>query len=141
MIKNILKSIAVVLALILMTLSFLYLNRRDPYRIIPGKQITGEEVPGSIEDWSFTLESTSSLLVEDVLYIPSGGGEHSRWAQFLVEDPNMRLKVGTKIYKVRATRVEEPSHLDRVREAYGKKYPRTPPENLAKFWFFQIDSR
>ena len=157
MIKNILKSIAAVLALIVMTLSFLYLNRRDPYRIIPGKQVTGEEVPGPIQDWSFTLEhrrvvnevrpsdpysvNTSSLLVEDVLYIPSGGGEHSRWTQLLVEDPNMRLKVGTKIYKVRATRVEELSHLDRVREAYGKKYPRTMPENLAKFWFFQIESR
>ena len=157
MIKNILKSIAAVLALIVMTLSFLYLNRRDPYRIIPGKQVTGEEGPGPIQDWSFTLEhrgvvnevrpanpysvNTSSLLVEDVLYIPSGSGEHSRWAQFLVEDPNMRLKVGNKIYKVRAIRVEEPSRLDRVREAYGKKYPRTPAENIANFWFFQVESR
>ena len=155
--KNILRSIAAVLALIVVTLSVLYLNRSDPYAIIPGKQMNGEEVAGLIDDWSFTLEhrgvtnevrpsdpysvNTSSLLVDEVLYIPSGSGGESRWAQFLLEDPNMRLRVGTKIYPVRATLVEEPAELKKVREAYGAKYPSRPPESIEEFWFFQIDSR
>jgi hypothetical protein len=157
MIQNILRWIAVVLALIVVALSVLYLNRSDPYFSIPGKQLQGEEVPGPIEDWSFTLQhrgvtnevrpsdpysvNTSSLLVDEVLYIPSGKGGESRWAQFLLQDPNMRLRVGTKIYKVRATHVEEPAQLKKVREAYGKKYPRSTPEAIAGFWFFQMDSR
>ena len=157
MIKNILRSIAAVLALIVVTLSVLYLNRSDPYSIIPGKRLQGEEEAGPIEDWNFTLEhrgvtnevrpsdpysvNTSSLLVDGVLYIPSGKGGESRWAQFLLQDPNMRIRVGTKIYPVRATHVEEPAQLEKVREAYGKKYPRSTPERIAGFWFFQIDSR
>ena len=156
MMKNILRSIAAVLALIVVTLSVLYLNRSDPYAIIPGKQMNGEEVAGKIDDWSFTLEhrgvtnevrpsdpysvNTSSLLVDEVLYIPSGKGR-SRWAEFLLEDPNMRIRVGTKIYPVRATLVEEPAELKKVREVYGAKYPGRPPESIEEFWFFQIDSR
>ena len=154
--KNVLRSIAVVLALIVVSLSVLYLNRSDPYAIIPGKRLQGEEVAGPIDDWSFTLQyrgvtnevrpsdpysvNTSSLLVDGVLYIPCGHGEESRWGQFLLQDPNMRLGVGTKIYPVRATLVEEPAQLNKIRRAYGEKYSRTP-EETAEFWFFQIDSR
>ena len=157
MIKKILRSIAALLVLIVVTLSVLYLNRSDPYAIIPGKQLQGEEVAGPIDDWSFALEhplvtnevrpsdpysvNTSSFLLDEILYIPSGKGGESRWAQFLLEDPNMRIRIGTKIYPVRATHVEDPAQLKKVREAYGKKYPSRTPENIAEFWFFQIASR
>lgn len=157
MLKNVLKGIATILALIVITLLVLYLNRSEPYGIIPGKQLSGEEVPGPIDDWSFTLQhrrvvnevrpsdpysvNTSGLLVDGTLYIPSGNGGESRWAQYLLEDPNMRLKVGEKIYKVRATPVEDPEQLQTVREAYVAKYPSRTMESIAGFWFFQLDSR
>ncbi len=157
MLKTILKGIAACLALFVMTLLVLYLNRSEPYGIIPGKQLEGEEVAGPIHDWSFTLQhrrvtnevrpsnpysvNTSGLLVDGLLYIPSGKGGESRWAQYLIEDPNMRIKVGENIYKVRATPVEDAEQLKKVREAYGKKYPGSSPEGIAKFWFFQVDTR
>jgi len=155
-IKTLLKGTALLMAVVMATLFFLYVTRRDPYTLIPGKQVTGEEVAGHIDDWSFTLQhrrvinevrpsnpysvNTSSLLVDDVLYIPSGGGGESRWAQFLVDDPTMRLKVGDKIYPVMATLVEEPEEVERVRQAYQTKYPNTPADRIARFWFFRVES-
>ena len=157
MLKKLLKGIAAVLALIVITLLVLYRNRSEPYGIIPGKQLQGEEVAGPIDDWSFTLQhrrvtnevrpsdpysvNTSSLLVDGGLYIPCGKGEESHWAQYLLQDPNMRIKVGEKIYKVRATPVEDPEQLQKVREAYVAKYPSRTLESIAGFWFFQLDSR
>lgn len=157
MVKPILKGTALLLVAFMGTLLVLYLTRTDPYGIIPGKRVTGEEVSGPIDDWSFTLEHrrvvnevrpadpysvhTSSLLVDGTLYIPSGGGGESRWARYLLEDPTMRLKVGNKIYPVTATRVVEPGELEKVRQGYLKKYPNTTPDRLARFWFFRIRSR
>ena len=162
LIKTILKWIAVGLAISVTTLLTLYLNRTNPYGIIPGKQLTEEEVTEPIEDWSFVQQyrtvtnevrpsdpysvNTSSLLHDGMLYIPSGGGGRSRWAQFLIQDPHMRIRVGTKLYPVTATWVEDPALLAQLREAYDKKFARPPgeertPEELARFSFFRIDSR
>ncbi len=161
-IKTVLKWIAVGLALSVTTLLVLYLNRTNPYGILPGKQLTEEEVTEPIEDWSFTEQygtvtnevrpsdpysvNTSKLLVDGVLYISSGRGGESRWAQFLIQDPNMRLRLGTKLYPVTATWVEDPALLAQLREAYDKKFARPPgeertPEELGRFGFFRIVSR
>ena len=163
MIERTLKAIAVVLALIVMTLLVLYLNRSDPYSIIPGRQLRGEEVTESIDDWSFALQyrtvtnevrpsdpysvNTGYVVHEGVLYVPSGSGGESRWAQFLLQDPNMRIRVGDKLYRVRATRVEDPELVSELHEIRGQRNPdqeeRTPEEiaRLARVWFFRIDSR
>ncbi len=162
MIKTVLKWIAVALAISVTTLLVLYLNRTDPYGIIPGRQLTEEEVTEPIEDWSFTKQyrtvtnevrpsdpysvNTSSLLHDGVLYIPSGRGGKNRWSQFLIQDPHMRIRVGTKLYPGTATGVEDPALLAQLREAYDKKFARPPgeertPEELARFRFFRIDSR
>ncbi len=55
----------------------------------------------------------------------------------------MRLKVGDKIYTVRATRVEDPKL---VREIYENQVRRNTgstltPEEIERIWFFRIDSR
>ncbi len=161
-IKTVLKWIAVGLAISVVTLLVLYLNRTNPYGILPGRQLTEEEVTEPIQDWSFTEQyrtvtnevrpsdpysvNTSKLLHDGVLYISSGRGGESRWAQYLRQDPNMRLRLGTKLYPVTATWVEDPALLAQLREVYDKKFARPPgeertPEELARFRFFRIDSR
>ncbi len=163
MIKKVLKLIAVGLALSVSTLLFLYLNRSDPYAIIPGKQLIGEEVAGPIDDWSFVQQyrtvtnevrpsdpysvKTGYVFHDGVVYVISGGGGESRWAQFLLQDPNMRIRVGDKLYRVRATRVEDPelvSEFHRMRNARNPDPEDRTPEDLARearVWFFRIDSR
>jgi len=163
MIKKLLKWVAAGLALSVATLLFLYLNRSDPYAIIPGKQLIGEEVAGPIDDWSFVQQyrtvtnevrpsdpysvNTGYIFHDGVVYVISGGGGESRWAQFLLQDPNMRIRVGDKLYRVRATRVEDPelvSEFHRIRNARNPDSEDRTPEDLARearVWFFRIDSR
>jgi len=163
MIKKVLKWVAAGLALSVATLLFLYLNRSDPYAIIPGKQLIGEEVAGPIDDWSFVQQyrtvtnevrpsdpysvNTGYIFHDGVVYVISGRGGGSRWAQFLLQDPNMRIRVGDKLYRVRATRVEDPellSEFHRMRNARNPDPEDRTPEDLARearVWFFRIDSR
>ncbi len=158
MIKKLLKWIAIGLALSVATLLFFYLNRSDPWAIIPGKQLSGEEVTGPIDDWSFVLQyrtvtnevrpsdpysvNTGYILHDGVLYVMSGKGGESRWAQFLLQDPNMRIRVGDKLYPVRATRVEQPELVNELHEIREQRNPdqeeKTPEEvaRLARAWFF-----
>jgi len=159
MTERILQGIAVALALIVMTLLVVYLNRTDPWAQLPGKRITGEEVTERIEDWSFMEPSTRVILEvrpsdpyslyirayqhKGVLYLNSISPEN-RWTQFLLEDPNLRLKVESKIYKVRATRVEDLALVNEIQEAREQMSPRLrerTPEERAQNWYFRVDSR
>ena len=159
MIKEALKGMALILALMVVTVLVLYLNRGDPWQSLPGKQITGEEVIGPIDDWSFMEPSTRVILEvrpsdpysvyirafmhKGVLYLNSISPSN-RWTQFLLEDPNLRLRVGKKIYKVRATRVEDLTLVDEIhkaREQIGSRITERTPDERAGNWYFQIDSR
>ena len=143
-----------------LVLGVVLLFRTEPLAIIPGGRLSGEEVTVPVTDWSFTEQyttvtlevrstdpysvNTSSLLYDGVLYVPSGRGGESRWAQFLLQDSNMRLRVGHKLYKVRATRVINPMLIRELYEVWGQRYPsqagRTA-EEIAQLWFFRIDAR
>ena len=143
-----------------LVLGVVLLFRTEPLAIIPGGRLSGEEVTVPVTDWSFTEQyttvtlevrasdpysvNTSSLLHDGVLYVPSGRGGESRWAQFLLQDSNMRLRVGHKLYKVRATRVINPMLIRELYEVWGQRYPsqagRTA-EEIAQLWFFRIDAR
>jgi hypothetical protein len=153
MIETILKGIAVGFALLMVTILVLYLNRSDPFGTIPGKRLKGEEVTESIDDWTFANQFrrvnvevrpsdpysvNAGYFVDDgTLYISSA---KSRWAQLLVQDSEMRIRVGDKLYRVRATRMED-AQLEQARQAYSDKYPNRTPEQIAERWFFRIASR
>ncbi len=164
MFKRILKWVGGGLVAIVVTLALVLglvlLFRTEPLAIIPGGRLSGEEVTVPVTDWSFTEQyttvalevrstdpysvNTSALLHDGVLYVPSGRGGESRWAQFLLQDSNMRLRVGHKLYKVRATRVINPMLIRELYEVWGQRYPsqagRTA-EEIAQLWFFRIDAR
>ncbi len=78
--------------------------------------------------------------------ISGRGGQRSR-AQFLIQDPNMRIREGDKLNTLRATRVEDPelvSEFHRIRNARNPDPEDRTPEDLARearAWFFRIDSR
>ena len=78
-----------------------------------------------------------------VLYLNSISPEN-RWTQFLLEDPNLRLKVENRIYKVRATRVEDPAlvtEIQKAREQMSPSLRERTPEERAQNWYFRVDSR
>ena len=169
MLKKVLKVIAVALVLWEVIMVSLILIPSDPYSRIPGRRLTGEEVPGPVTDWSFARESGGSLSIEvrpsdpysvnigflvynGDLYVTSAAGGGSRWAQYLIQDPNMRVRVGDQVYKARGTRIED---LDMVNEVFDSRRRRrnpgqqetTPQERTpeqtarnARVWLFRIDS-
>jgi hypothetical protein len=153
MIEKILKGIAVGLVLLMVAILVLYLNRSDPYGTIPGKRLLGEEVAEPIDDWSFASQyrrvnvevrpsdpysvNAGYFVHERVLYVSSS---KSRWAQFMLQDPDVRVRVGDKLYPVRATRMEG-ADLEIAQNAYSTKYPNRTPEQVAERWFFRLESR
>jgi len=164
MFKRILKWVIGGLVAIVVTFVFILgvvlFFRTEPLAIIPGGRLSGEEVTVPVTDWSFTEQyttvtlevrstdpysvNTSSLFHDGVLYVPSGRGGESRWAQFLLQDSNMRLRVGQKLYKVRATRVINPMLLTELYEEWEQRYPGQAgktAEEIAQVWFFRIDAR
>jgi hypothetical protein len=176
MIKNVLKGVAVVLAVSEISVLWFVLTLAEPSGRLPGGRLSGEEVTGRVTDWSFTRDNrpltlevrpsnpysvnTSFFVLEGNLYVSSILGGDSRWAQFLIEDPNLRIRSGNKIYKVRATKIEEPELINKIHQGRGQRpgrATRTPeqlegrgqrparptrtPEQLARIWFFRFDSR
>ena len=143
-----------------LVLGVVLLFRTEPLAIIPGGRLSGEDVTVPVTDWSFTEQyttvtlevrasdpysvNTSSLFHDGVLYVPSGFGGESRWAQFLLQDSNMRLRVGQKLYKVRATREINPMLVRELYEEWVQRYPGqagNTAEEIAQVWFFRIDPR
>ena len=166
---GVLAAVIVVLAVVVLAV---LMSRSAGLDVIPGGRLSGEEMTGLVTDWSFikqhpivTLEvrpsdpysvNTSCFLHDGVPYVRSsprfplmqvrrlfwGSGE-SYWAQILLRDPNMRLKVDNQIYTVRATRVEDPAM---VREIYENQSRRNTgstltPEEIERIWFFRLESR
>ena len=160
MIKNLFKGAAVVLAVSEIIVLWFLLTLSEPNGRLPGGRLSGEEVTGRVTDWSFTRENrpltlevrpsnpysvnTSFFVLEGNLYVSSILGGDSRWAQFLLDDPNLRIRSENKLYQVRATKVEDQAMIDAIHEGRSQRpgggTTRTP-EELARMWFFRIDSR
>ncbi len=159
MIKNVLKGVAVVLAVSEIIALWFVLTLAEPYGRLPGGRLSGDEATGPVSDWSFAMDSyplilevrpsdpysvhTSRTVHKGNLYVSSIIGGDSRWAQLLLEDPDLRIRSGDKIYKVRATKVEDQTLLDEIHEVRSRRpgAPTRTPEELARMWFFRIDSR
>ena len=160
MTKKVLKGIAVILALLVVTILFLYLNLSDPYGPLPGGRLQGEEVTEPVTDWSFVQQyriltsevrpsapySIHSAYVfhDGAIYLSCALGAQSRWSHFLLDNPDMRLRIGDQLYPVRATRIEDPALFDAIHDTRERTYPDMSPrtaEERAKVWFFHIDSR
>ena len=162
MIKLVLKGIAVVLIVAVGTVLFLYLSRTDPWGRVPGKRLLGEEVTESIEDWSFaesarivTLEVrpsapysiNASCLFHDGAFYTLATSVENRWVQFLLQDPNVRFRIGRdydRLYQGRASVVEDPDLINDLFDTLSQKYrggvDRTP-EQRAIYRFIRLGSR
>ena len=99
----------------------LLLGCGEPFVMIPGGRLSGttKSVP---ENWRFTdahedvqLETRPAdpysvnvwvVAVGDDLFVASGRGAESAWAQHIEADPNVRLRVGDDIYELRAVEAD-----------------------------------
>jgi hypothetical protein len=109
-----------------------------PLGPLPGGQLEGEASVSPPGDWSFSFEyNVIQLEVRspdpysvDVwcvatggsLYVGAGRGESSVWARALIQDPRARVRLGTVLYEVIATRVTAALEIEAYIEALGEKY-------------------
>ena len=108
-----------------------------PFGWIPGGRLDGDVVAAPVEDWSFTHE-VQKIQVEtkpaapysvNVACVAKGpnlwitaGSHSSKWAQNLLDDPRVRVRVGEKIYELHAVQVTDPAEVRLVLSLYDEKY-------------------
>ena len=119
-----------------------------PLGPIPGGRLSGEVVSSPVEDWSFAsavetiqLEtrpddpySVNIWFVSEGrrIWVASGGGDKSKWAQNLSADPRARLRINGKVYERTAVRADEQAEQDEVLVLYQTKYTSVPRSPVAK---------
>lgn len=94
-----------------------------PFLTLPGKSLQGIEADA--ESWEFAAEfkimqletrrlnpySVFHLVVlkHNNLYL--NAAKHRRWHDYIKQDPEVRVKLGDKIYRARAVEVTDPEEL------------------------------
>jgi hypothetical protein len=129
-----------------------------PIGPFPGGRLRGELVVEPVTDWSFTDEhmtiavetrpgfphsvTTICFVHEGQLYVPSLEPRGKKWPYYILDNPNVRLKIGDKVYPGRAVRVTDLT-LDDVRASAAVKYPRLSEQGdeLPEIWLYRIDPR
>jgi hypothetical protein len=127
--------------------------------MLAGKSVSGEEQPYP-NDWLFSNEhmtvavesrpddphsvTTICIVHNGTLYIPAQSGSTKKWPQYVLDDPRVRIKIGDKVYPVKATR-ELGLSVDEIVSSAAAKYPRSaemePEDRPTDVWLFRISQR
>jgi hypothetical protein len=131
----------------------------------PGLRLSGELVAEPVSDWSFTAEHREIFVetrtpywiphsvtiicaadAEGKLFIGARNPEGKRWVRWVERDPDVRLKIGERLYEVRLARVAEPADVEHVRAAYAAKLGRPMDAGVAAppqpdIWYWRVDPR
>ncbi len=92
--------------------------------------------PRSVRTWN--------VIHRGELYVPADFlTPIKRWPYQVLEDPNVRIRIGGETFACRATRIEEPTLVEAVRESAGHKYQIDPSSRAARVevWWFRLDPR
>jgi deazaflavin-dependent oxidoreductase (nitroreductase family) len=129
-----------------------------PMGPIAGGKLDGELVTAPVSDWSFSDASDTVALetkpddpysvnvwaVADGprLYVASGGGAGTAWAENLHADPRVRVRIDGKLYELSAVEVTDDAEKQASLALYKKKYDYEPePEDAGKAILFRLDPR
>ena len=109
----------------------------------PGLWISGKVSHEPISDWTFTDDIREILIetrtwyflphsvtiwcvsIDGELYVGASSPDHPKeryWIRNAGRDPNVRLKIGDKVYERRLELIEDQEKTDFVDSFYGKKY-------------------
>lgn len=70
------------------------------------------------------------------------GASRSEWVQHMDVDPNVRMKIGERIYELAAERVTDATEFERFAHAWETKYGNRPRnENVAETWLMKLRPR
>ena len=112
----------------------------------------------AVTDWSPLLEGanhveievdpaaprslTTSFLVRDgVLYVPSMFAAHKRWPKLVLADGRVVLRVHGKLYERRAVRVTDPVEIRALVRAWHPETPEDIDVGTLSTWYFRMEPR
>jgi hypothetical protein len=161
--KKLLKVLgSVFAALLVLVVVVLPITGFEPHGRTPGLWLKGDVVTSPVTDWSFTdsvetvklQTSTSYLLPHSVTtYCVSANGQlyltslyragmtypaGRSWNTDVARDPNVRIKIGDKLYDRKLVFVTDPAEYETAFQAKRKKYPQQKIPPGAKFMIFRV---
>ena len=112
----------------------------DPKDGRPGLGLTGEVHRQAIEDWSFT-EDSGEIFIETVtsywiphsvtvwcvtvgneFYVAADDADKKSWVANVARDPNVRLKIGDKVYEQKLVPVTDAATIASIDSGFARKY-------------------
>lgn len=112
----------------------------DPSDERPGFGLAGEVHQQAVEDWSFTadtrdvfIETTTSYFIPhsvtvwvvtlgDQLYVSADEPDGKSWVSNVARDPNVRIKLGDKVYEQKLVVVTDAETMAKIDTAFAKKF-------------------
>lgn len=125
----------------------------------PGFGLSGEIVTGPVESWSFSDEfedvfietQTRYFLPHSVtiwcvaigtqLYIAALNPEEKHWVANVRRDPNVRLKIGDRIYEQRLEPITDAGTIAFIDRAFESKYGDDEPESDEPTAYWRVVAR
>ena len=134
----------------------------DPVDRRPGLWLSGEVAP-PVGDWSFANDHTEIYVevttpygirhsvtvvcasLDGALYMGARNPSTKRWVGYVKRNPDVRLKIGERVYKVRMSPIpiDDAEGLATAQRAYARKFNRTekPPTNAPLIQYYRVTSR
>ncbi len=112
----------------------------DPSDERPGLGLSGEVNQQAVEDWSFTsdadeifIETVTSywiphsvtawcVTVGNELYVAADHADKKSWVANVARDPNVRLKIGDRIYEQKLVPVTDATTIAFIDRGFARKY-------------------
>ena len=127
----------------------------------PGLWLRGESVEAHLDDWRFTKDieeifietrpwyglrhSTTIWCVEldGKLYVGSYGDQKKAWEKNIARNPEARLRIAGKIYRVKLTPVTDPDLTDALHAVYAQKYDMVEVfgDDIPQWWYYRVTQR
>ncbi len=138
-------------------LAILVLAGCEPENRTPGLWLSGAQQPFP-DDWSFsqdhreiTIEVATPYFIphsvtiwcaelDGDLYVGAAAPDTKNWPGWVMDSPDVVLKVGEAIYEATLTRLSEQDHIDSVRSVYAAKYDLEPQSDYIG-WIWSVGPR
>ena len=106
----------------------------------PGFGLSGEVNRQPVQDWSFAIDANEIFIetatpyfiphsvtiacvtLGNQLYVGANDPDDKRWVANVARDPNVRLKIGNKIYEQKLESITDAATIAMLYDAYARKY-------------------
>ncbi len=103
--------------------------------------LKGDEIQLQIPaDPPYTI-TTHAFVIDGALYV---GADFvfpfKRWVHIVQEDPEVLVRVGGRLFRRRAVRIQDPDESRRILEEVSRQRGVDPDDWLTEVWFFRMDA-